>query len=185
MDDTNIIELYWERNESAIAETAYKYGKKLGQLGQRILESREDAEECVNDAYLRAWNSIPPARPDHLFAYLAKITRNLALNVLEKKRADKRRGIVVELSKELEQCLSDRDELERIGDSEEIGEAINGFLGMQPALMRRVFIRRYWYMDSVREIAFLYGIKESRVKSILFRMRGGLRKYLEKEGITI
>ena len=185
MEDHEIIELYWARTEQAISETSQKYGNRLYSLAHHILRSEEDSEECVNDTYHAAWKTIPPKRPDHFFAYLAKITRNFSLDVLDKRKAQKRNALVVELSEELENCISSPDDCERRLEGREIGEAINGFLDTQPKAVRIVFVRRYWYFDSLKEISRNYGMSEGKIKSILFRTRNALRSYLEQEGITL
>lgn len=185
MEDAIIIDLYFKRDESAIEKTAEKYGKSLFTISDRIVESKEDAEECVNDTYHSAWTHIPPARPEFFFAYLAKITRHLSFDRIEYKKAKKRNAIVVELGEELENCLPAPDDYERRMDSQEIGQAITSFLNGQSEEMRKIFVRRYWYMDSVHDISVMYSISESKVKSVLFRMRNSLKKYLESEDIVL
>lgn len=185
MEDRAIIDLYWQRSPQAIDETAHKYGGRLESLSVNILHNRQDAEECVNDTYHAAWNTMPPRKPEFLFAYLAKIARHFSLGRYDYYHAQKRTASVVELSAELERCLPAPDDAERRMESEEIGRAISGFLRGQSVRMRQVFVRRYWYMDSVKDIARTFGISENNVKSILFRMRAGLREYFEKEGIAL
>lgn len=184
MEDSSIVELYWERDERAVDATAEKYGEKLFHLAENMLHAREDAEECVNDTYLRTWNSIPTNRPDRFFAYLAKICRNLALNRIEHMNAKKRAADVMEFSAELEMCIPDPSDGRRV-DSEEIGKALSDFLRTLPKQQRLIFMRRYWYSESVKAIAQRYGISESKVKTTLFRTRTRLRKYLEREDITL
>lgn len=184
MEDYEIIDLYWERNSVALTETHHKYGTRLMHLAKNMVSLYEDAEECVNDTYLGAWNSMPPKRPDYLFAYLAKICRNLCCNYLDKKTAKKRKAEIVELTSELELCIPHPQE-ERRAESEEIGAVLSAFLRSQPTEKRLVFMRRYWFADSVREIAARYHISESKIKTMLFRMRGELRTYLESEGIWL
>lgn len=199
MDDKQIIELYINRSENAISETAKKYGKYCQYIARSILQNEEDTEECVNDTFLRVWNSIPPDMPECLKTFLGKITRNLAINKLEKSSAEKRGGgqmhIVLD---ELSECLTsagatgtggaafisgsiENDVTERIA----ISGAINSFLSELPPLQRKIFVRRYWYMSSVKEIAAEYCIKESRVTVSLFRMRKKLKSVLEKEGVLL
>lgn len=185
MEDNAIIELYWKRLQQALTETANKYGSRLLHLSMNILHDMEDAEECVNDTYHAAWNAIPPERPEFFFAYLAKITRNFSFDKFDYYHAQKRDVTIVELSQELEGCISSSNDLDRRFESEEIGRIISDFLNTQPIEMRKVFVRRYWYADSIHDISDAFAISESKVKSILFRMRNKLRSYLEKEGIVL
>lgn len=184
MEDQQIIELFWNRDGGAIPAVQEKYGDKLMALAERLLGSREDAEECVNDAWLNVWNAIPPERPRLLFAYLASVCRNLAFDRLDWKSAQKRSADVVELTAELETCIPDVRR-ERQPDGREIGAALTAFLQGQPQEARLVFLRRYWYGDSIRDIALRYGFTESKVKTTLLRTRNRLRAYLEKEGISV
>ena len=186
MDDHQIMKLYWERSEQAISETARKYGRYCHFIAYHILRNDSDSEECVNDTYLRAWNSIPPKRPNRLQTFLGKITRNLALNRYEKMSAQKRGGgqIPVILD-ELGECISSEIYTESIADELTVKDALNTFLGGLHTEARKIFVRRYWYMDSVKEIAKAYGLTESKVTVTLFRTREKLKKLLEKEGIAI
>lgn len=184
MEDQEIIALFWDRDNSAIHAAQEKYGGSLLHLAERLLHSPQDAEECVNDAYLKAWNAIPPERPSLLFAYLAKVCRNLALDRLDWRNAQKRKAEVVSLTLELGNCIPagrNRDKLE----SWEIGELMTGFLRQLPEEQRNIFLRRYWYADSIRDIAWRYGYGESKVKTTLMRLRNKLRSYLEGEGVTV
>ena len=183
MDDSMIVDLYWNRDDRAIGATADKYGAKLSHLAENMLRVREDAEECVNDTYLRTWNSIPFNKPEHLFGYIAKICRNLALNHIERLNAQKRSADVMELSAELEMCIPDKYDQQR-EDSERIAAALTGFLRELPEDQRLIFMRRYWFSDSVKAVAERYGISESKVKTTLFRVRAKLREHLEKEDIV-
>ncbi|MBO5145378.1 MAG: RNA polymerase sigma factor [Lachnospiraceae bacterium] len=185
MEDSDIIELYWKRLQQAITETADKYGSRLSGLAMNILHDMEDSRECVNDTYYAAWRTIPPEKPKFFFAYLAKITRNLAFDKLDYHHAEKRNVTIVELSRELESCIPSSNDLDRRFESEEIGRIVSDFLSMQPVEMRKVFVRRYWYADSIHDISTAFGISESKAKSILFRMRNKLRSHLEKEGIVL
>lgn len=180
MEDNQIIELYFERDEDAITQTKKCYGERLKALAFRILCDNEDAEECENDTYLKAWNSIPPQKPKHFFAYLAKICRNTALNLAEKKKSEKRNVIIIELSNELSECLPDRNSMEETTE-QELGEIISTFLKTVSKENRMIFIRRYFINESVTDIAKTLGISESKVKSSLFRTRNKLRNYLSKE----
>ena len=184
MDDNAIIELYWERSENAITETAKKYSGYCRYISHNILHNHEDAEECVNDTFLRTWRAIPPQRPDCLAAFLGKITRNLSLNRYRENTAAKRglgqTGLVLS---ELEECLPAASDVEQTIDEIVLAQALNTFLTIQPKTNRMIFVRRYWYLSTIREIAEQYHMSESKVKSMLFRTRNELRKYFEKEGL--
>ena len=183
MKDEQIIDLYFERKESAIAETEKKYGIPLERLaGQIVLP--EDAKECVNDTYMNAWTHIPPTRPTYFFAWLAKVCRNLALKKVEWSQAKKRNAQIVVLTRELEECVPDQA-VEAESDAKELGKLLSVFLNELPEKKRFVFLRRYWYGDTVGEIAKENGMKEGNVKITLFRLRGELKKYLEKEGVWV
>lgn len=184
MTDSQIIELYWARNEDAIKQTDYVYGSKLHYLAQRIVQNFEDAQECVSDTYLKTWDTIPPKRPEYFFAYIAKICRNFALGVLDWKSAAKRKGEVVALTQEMEACIPDPQH-ERKLEGEELGEILNRFLETLSYENRVIFLRRYWYLDTISEIAIRYGVSESKVKTSLHRTRAKLHAFLEKEGITV
>lgn len=184
MDDNRIIELFWSRDEEAISTTEAVYGNALHALAERIVQSFEDARECVNDTYWKAWDSIPPQRPQYLFAYLAKICRNIAFGVLDRNQALKRSAVVVELSGEMQQCIPDRMAEARM-ESRELGRVLSAFLGTLRRDDRVIFLRRYWYGDSVEEIARRYGMTQSKVKTQLHRTRTKLKTYLDKEGIGL
>jgi len=184
LNDDQIIDLYWQRNEEAIACTDHKYGARLFSVANRILDHREDAEESVNDTYLKAWGAIPPQRPVYLFAFLSKICRHLAFGRLDWENAAKRKGEVVSLSEEMQLCIPDRGWECRMED-QEIGHLLNEFLAVTPPESRKIFMRRYWYADSVAEIAHRYNISQSKVKTSLHRTREKLRKFLEEEGIAV
>ncbi len=177
MEDSEILKLFGERKEQALSELERKYGNRLKILASRMV-SEEDAEECVNDTYLAVWNSVPPNRPEYLFAYAAKICRNLALNKVEQSKAAKRSAVVVELSAELIQCIPDNTLAK---DETGLRELIIRFLSGLPEEKRKLFLRRYWYGESVKELAKAYGCRESKVKSILFRLRKQLWNELKKE----
>lgn len=182
MDDNQIIELFFKRDEDAITRTKECYGERLKALAFRILCSNEDAEECENDTYLKVWNAIPPHRPQHFFAFLAKICRNTALNMAEKAKTEKRNAVVVELTSELSECLPDQRSLEKTAE-QELGEIISKFLKTVSKENRIFFIRRYFMTESVTEIAKAGGVSESKVKSSLFRTRNKLRQFLSEEEI--
>lgn len=184
MEDIQIIELFFDRNEQAIKETDAKYGRLCFSVANNILGNDEDSEECVNDTYLSAWNKIPPTRPNHFSAFLCKIARNLSLKKLEFSNAMKRTAAVIVSFEELECVLQD----ERIAsdvDAEDLGRLISAFLRSEKIDARNVFLRKYLFFDSVSEIADRYGLNENTVKSMLFRTRSRLREYLKKEGIEV
>ena len=186
MEDSRIVDLYWQRDEGAISATAEKYGKYCNHIAYNILYSSEDAEECVNDTWLRAWNAIPPQRPAQLSTYLGKITRNLALNRHKGASAKKRGGGQVDAAlAELEDCISSRGQVEDFIDEEILTEVINSFLRDLPKVNRVIFVKRYWYLMSVKEIAAELSLRENRVATMLFRMRKDLKARLEKEDIPL
>ena len=184
MDDNKIIGLYFDRDERAIKETEEKYGRLIFSIADNILNSREDADECVNDTYLGVWNSSPPMRPISLRAYICKIARNVSLRRLEYESADKRgKNLTVSMS-ELEEVLCDSQIADGVTDGE-ISRLISDFLRSEPKIKRDVFIRRYYFFDSIEDIAKRYAFSQSKVKSMLFHTRRKLKDFLEKEGIEI
>nr|WP_325184112.1 RNA polymerase sigma factor [uncultured Oscillibacter sp.] len=185
MEDSAIIDLYWSRDQRAIEETAGKYGPFLESLVWNILRSRGDTEECVNDTYLRAWNAIPPARPAAFRAWLGRIARNLSLDRWKAARAQRRGGGAEVLLGELEECIPTPRGVEQQLEDQEIASLISAFLRRLPAESRRVFLRRYWYGQDLKEIAAEQGCGVGKVKSSLFRTRKALRNYLEEEGIEL
>lgn len=186
MDDRQIIDLYFERSETAISETADKYGKFCHYIAYHILFSEEDSEECVNDTYLRAWNSMPPQRPDQLKSFLGKITRNLALDKYRYHNREKRgKGQTYFALEELMECVPASEDVEHVVSELELQEVLNGFLEGLPAEKRKIFLRRYWYLSSIKEIASDFAMSESKVKTTLHRMRKDLGRILEKEGIVL
>ena len=184
MDDQAIVQLYWNRSEAAIAETDRKYGHYCFSIAHNILNNTEDSQECVSDTYLRAWESIPPHRPRHFFAYLAKICRHFALDKLDWKSAAKRRAEVVSLTDEMALCIPD-SQRERELEGRELGRLLDAFLRTLTPENRMVFMRRYWYVDTIAEISARFGISESAVQMRLSRTRAKLSSYLEKEGIRV
>jgi RNA polymerase sigma-70 factor (ECF subfamily) len=186
VEDERIVELYWERSEAAISESAKKYGKYCHYIAYNVLSSDQDAEECVNDTYLRAWAAIPPTRPRVLKSFLGTITRNLAIDRYNKERAEKRLGNADLAFEELGECIPDGNEDGRaLSDEMALRDAINGFLESLPKETRIIFVRRYWYLSPVAHIAGDLGMSNSNVKVILMRTRKKLKAYLEKENITI
>lgn len=181
MDDHAIIELYWQRDERAIHETDEKYGPLCFSLAWRILEQHEDAEECVSDTWLRAWNAMPPQRPGRLQHFLAKITRNLAFDRWRRDHADKRSAVTVALE-ELEECLPSPRGIEEPLREKELRKALDRFLRGLPQRERGIFLRRYFYVDSTKEIAEFYGLREDHVLTVLSRTRKKLRQHLRKGG---
>ena len=186
MEDSKIIDLYLNRDESAISHTADKYGSMLRSVSKRITGDAEEAEECVNDTYLEVWNRIPPSKPrDYFPAFLSRIVRNISINRCVQRERLKRKAFITELSEEMEQCIPSSDNVENRIDEMEFGRLISGFLRKQSEEKRKVFIRRYYYLDTVTQIAEEFGCSESKVKTQLFRLRNELRKYLEREGYEI
>ena len=183
MEDGRIIELYFERSEDAIRETDKKYGGYCRKIAYNILYSAEDSEECVSDTYFKAWESIPPQRPNILSAFLGRITRNLALNRYAFLKAEKRKPKGEISLEELEGVLESKapDPLEEMI----LRDAINGFVASLSKESRMIFVRRYWYLDSIKEIARDYKIPEGTVKSILSRTKSKFVRYLKKEGIEL
>ena len=186
MEDEKIVELYFERDEAAIEKTSEKYGKRLRAVSNGIVRDMETAEECENDTYLEAWNIIPPNEPKtYFYAFLARIIRNISLNCCRKKNALKRNAFVCELSAEMEECIPSPDDMDCRIDDMVFAEIINKFLSELDAEKRKIFVRRYWYMDSVTEISEKLLLSESKVKTSLFRTRKKPREFLEKEGYVL
>ena len=184
MDDNEILDLYFARSEQAIVQTDQKYGFYCYSIAKRILSDPLDAEESVNDTYAEVWKSIPPRRPKYFFAFLASICRHLSLNRVDWKQAAKRRAQVVPLTEEMENCIPDTVH-ERQMEAKELGKLLDLFLESLPKDSRLIFLRRYWYVDSVQDIAARYALRENTAKSILFRTREKLRRYLAGEGIIV
>lgn len=186
MEDARIIDLFLARDEDAIVQTSEKYGKSLRRIAENILQNESDAEECENDTYAEAWNRIPPNEPrTYFFAYLSRITRYLALGRCREMGAAKRQAYYVELSGELAECIPSPDDVESYIDERELGRLIGEFLKTQSGERANIFVRRYFYMDSVSVIAKRFGLSGSKVKTTLFRMRNDLKLYLEREGYLI
>ena len=183
MEDAGIVALYWARDERAIAETAAAYGPYCFAIAHNILRSREDADECLSDAWLRAWNAIPPERPARLAAFLARVTRNLALNRLTARAADKRGGGEAALAlDELLDCVPAGDGTEAQVELRELEGAVNAFLYTLPVRDRALMVGRYFRVEPVKTLAKRFGMSESAVKVALHRARGKLRTYLNEEG---
>ena len=186
MEDIQIVDLFWERSENAISETANKYGHYCYSIAYNILHSNEDSEECVNDTYLNAWNAMPYQRPSKLSAFLGRITRNLSLQRWEKYTAEKRgEGQVPLALDELQECIPTTDSTDQIVDDIVLVDLLNRFLASLTLEKRRIFMRRYWFLSTITEIAADFSVFESKVKMSLLRSRNELRQLLEKEGIEL
>ena len=186
LKDTEILDLYWAREERAISETEKAYGNYCYSIAWHILYSKEDSDECVNDTWLRAWNVIPPKRPERLKLFLGTITRNLSLDRWKGKRTMKLgSGEIFLTLDELAECVPDAHNTEAVVEAAELERLLNRFLHSLPERECNVFLRRYWYVEEYGEIAKRYGMKLNTVKTSLFRTRARLRKYLEKEGVVL
>lgn len=184
MNDREIVDLYWQRSEQAITETDNKYGKYCRIVAYNILENTQDSEECVNDTWLAAWNSMPVNRPERLNAYLAKITRNFALAKVVKRSAKKRGGGELELAlEELDDCVPSDYCLEKEVEDRALAESINTFVDLLPEEEQLIFISRYWFFASEREIAEKQGCSRSQISAMLKRSRDKLKTYLLQEGL--
>ncbi len=184
MEDSRILDLYFERSEDAIKETDSKYGRLCLRISRNILGDEHEAEECRNDTYLAVWNSIPPTRPENFTAFLARVARNLSLKRLEYKSAQKRAALSMLSLSELEEFLPDEHFRYEIED-ESLGELISMFLYGEREDVRGVFVRRYFFCDDIKTIAKSYGFSESKVKSILFHLRSRLKKFLVEKGVYL
>ena len=185
MDDVMIVSLFEARDESALAETQKKYENYCRTIAERILSSREDAEECVNDAYRKAWDTIPPQKPTSLASYMGMLTRQLSLNRLRQNKSAKRGGGDVPLVlEELQECISDRSDVPGADDLA-LRDTLNRFLGELPKRTRMMFMRRYWFTEDVARIAADFGVTEGHVNVLLCRTRKKLKQYLEKEEIYL
>ena len=183
MSDEEIVRLFLKRNEQALSEAERKYGPYCRSIALRILGNEEDAEECLNDALLKTWESIPPNAPDNLKAYIGRITRNLSFNLYQKERAEKRGGTqVAAVLDELEECIPGGSEPETEILKKELTSEINGFLALLTKEKRMMFVARYWYADSIPEIAKRFGISENAVSVRLNRLRKNLQAYLKERG---
>ena len=186
MEDSQIVALYWARDEAALAESEQKYGGYCRAIALGILENREDAAECVNNTWLRAWKAMPPRRPARLDAFLGKLTRNLSLDRWRALRAQKRGGGQTELAlSELEECLPAASCPEREAEARDLAESLNRFLEALPREKRVIFVQRYWYLCSVEKLAAMHGMGKNTAASILFRLRSQLREHLKKEGFAV
>ncbi len=184
MEDSQILDLYFARSEDAIAHTQKKYGAMLLALSRRITEDDRDAQECVNDTYWEAWRRIPPIRPEHFGAFLTKIARHISLNRCQMRHAAKRSALMVELSQELEQCVAGQSDAVDL-DNQALRDAIERFLRSLDDTGQYIFVRRYFFGESLEEIGKRTGRSENNLASVLFRIRNKLRQFLKKEGITL
>ena len=186
MEDEKIVDLYWQRSESAIRETEIKYDRYLTKIAYNILADTEDSRESVNDTYLAAWNSMPPHRPGVLSTYLGKLTRRISIDCFRRRTRQKRGGSEYELSlSELGDCVSGGNTTEEIVNVKLLADAIGIFLRLQSEEARNAFIGRYYYLDSLKEVAAYCGMTESKCKTLLFRTRVALKEYLREEGFDV
>lgn len=186
MNDTEIVDLFWARSESAISEASKKYGRLCRSIAMNILSNSQDTEECVNDTFFKAWNSMPENRPTVLSAFLGRITRNLAYNRYKHKHVQKRGGGEITLVfEELEDCISSDKSILSELEANELAKLISDFLRTLNEEIMIIFVRRYWFSDSIATISEQFGMSESKVKSILFRCRKKLKLYLEREGVIL
>lgn len=186
MEDSKIVDLFLQREESAISYTTAKYGQRLRAISYRIVGDSHTSQECENDTYFQAWNLIPPNEPrTYLYAFLSKIIRNISINRCIELNALKRKAFITELTNEMEQCLPSTNSVEDHINVTELGKAISDFLRQQKPVRRNVFIHRYYYLDSISSIAKRFSFSESKIKVMLYRMRNDLRDYLVKEDFDI
>ena len=185
MDDSKIIDLFNERSEKAISAVSRKYGRTSLKIAENILKSKEDAEECVNDAYLGAWNSIPPQNPNPLLSYVCRIVRNLAIKKYHANTAKKRNSIYDIALEELEDCFKTAVSVEDEFDAEEVAKVIDSFLESLDKENRIMFVRRYWHSESIEDIARLFSTSKHNISVRLHRTREKLKKYLAKEGVSL
>lgn len=183
MEDEQIVQLYWERSDRAISETAYKYGTYCRSIAQNILQNPEDAEEIVNDTWLGAWNAMPPHRPGVLSTFLGKLTRRISIDRFRTRTRHKRGGDTVTLAlEELNECVPGGQDIQQELEQRELVRAIDRFLDTLPDRERRIFLCRYWYLDDIASISARFGFTRSKVKSMLYRIRNKLRTHLQEEG---
>ena len=185
MEDAKIIDLYWKRNENAIAETDKKYGTYCQTISYNILNNHEDAEECVSDTYQHAWESIPPERPGKFKIWLGVVVRNITIDLCRKNHAQKRYDEYIVLLSELDECVPSGESVEQIADAKVLSEGINSWLAKLSPEDRKIFLRRYWYGEAVATIAKSKGLSANAMTQKLFRMRSSLKRYFETEGIMI
>lgn len=186
MDDAKIVQMYWDKDENAISATSEKYGSYCFSIAKNILANKEDAKECVNDAYMCTWNSIPPHRPKMLSTYLGKIVRNLSFNLYKKIKAQKRgSGQIAQVLDELSEIIPDSNTTEDRWNCMQLTDTVNSFLFELPVEKRKIFVCRYWYGDSVKDIADRFSMTENNVSVTLNRLRAKLRDFLLERGIDL
>ena len=185
MDDSKIIDLFFERSEQAIFELSGKYGPICRKVAENILNNRLDAEECVNEAYLAVWNTVPPQKPDPLLTYLCRVVRNIALKKYHENTAAKRNSVYDVALDEIAECVSSPVSVEAEVEAKEISETINGFLASLSRADRIMFVRRYWHADSIADIASLFNKSDHYVSVRLSRIRKGLRQYMQNKGVSL
>lgn len=185
MDDSKIIDLFFERSEKAIAELSNKYGSICMKVSMNVLNSRPDAEECVNDAYLGVWNAIPPHKPNPLLSFVCKIVRNISIDRYKRNGRQKRKGNYDLCIEELGDCVSSYANVEDDYAETELSSHIDEFLDRLTEINRMIFVRRFWFMDSYEDIARVSGLKEGAIRTRLSRTRAELKKFLQKRGVTI
>ena len=184
MDDTEIIDLFFERSEKAISELSAKYGKLVYSIAENALHNREDAEECVNDTYLGVWNAIPPQRPISLLAFVCRIARNISITRYTRDPS-RQNGASDVCFDELQECIPSNETVEARYDADELSRLIDGFLDELDRKNRMLFVRRYYYMDSFADVAAAAGMKEGAVRTRLSRLRGKLKEFLESRGVDV
>nr|WP_300663560.1 sigma-70 family RNA polymerase sigma factor [uncultured Acetatifactor sp.] len=185
MEDEKIIEMFFERSEQSIRELDIKYGKVCRKLSYNIVNSRQDAEECVNDAYLGAWNAIPPVKPDPLLTYICKIVRNISLKIYYKKEAAKRNSAYTIVLEEIKACIAGPDTVEAEIEAKELARIIESFLDTLTAENRVIFMRRYWFSDSCKDIAGFVGLSEKNISVRLTRIRQKMKSYLAEKEVFV
>ncbi len=185
MEDRQIVDLYLGRDELAISQSKMKYGTYILAIALNILKSKEDADECENDTYLSAWNSIPPKEPTNLKLFLGRIARNLSIDIYRKNTSKKRGEGMETLLSELDECVPENGSMETEADIRNLTRVINEFLHAQPKEKRVMFVKRYWYGQSISDIASAMSVSDSRVATTLFRVRAELKDWLLKEGISV
>ncbi|MEY8404790.1 sigma-70 family RNA polymerase sigma factor [Oscillospiraceae bacterium 44-34] len=185
IEDKKIIEMFFERSEQGIRELDMKYGKACHKLSYNIVNSRQDAEECVNDAYLGAWNAIPPAKPDPLLTYICKIVRNISLKIYYRNEAAKRNGTYTIAMEEIEACIADPNTVEAEIEARELARIIESFLDTLTVENRVIFIRRYWFSDSCKDIAEFVGLSEKNISVRLTRIRQKMKSYLAEREVFV
>ena len=185
MDDSEIVELFWRRDQRAVDETADRYGAYCRAVAGRVLPSPQDAEECVNDAYLGAWNTIPPVRPNPLLTYICKIVLNISLKLYWRKEADKRKSHYTVAMEEIEACVADPDTVETEIEAKELALIIGNFLDTLTLENRIIFMRRYWFSDSYKDIAEFVGLTEKNISVRLTRIRQKMKSYLAEREVFV